>query len=463
MFILVSIAIFTSLGSYKSAHRDAEQSVATFNSAQVMFLNIANIHLSTRGYLLLKNEDSKNTYEISRKKLEEVSQYLRGVVTDGKQKELLDRIAGKNKYLINICDGLISLVDNGQTPKALEEFKKEILIDLSAEIRMLGAEFEKTESILLEAAKSKEEKALGYISILLIVGTVLTLIVLSIIGVLIANAIAKYISGTISSMSSTSAELAATVSQHERTAIQQASMVNETTATIHELGASSNQTSEQASSAADVAQKSLRATGEGTVIVKQAIDGMNSLGTKVNMIADQILKLGDQTSQLGNLANIIKDMSVEINMLALNAAVEAARAGEQGKGFAVVAGEIRKLANESKKSAEQANVVISNIQKATNATILGTEEGTKVVDEVTVIARNVGVLFTTLSEAANSAFENSQQVLLNAKQQAMAIGQVVEAMNGLNMGARETASGIVQTKTGIEQIKSATMDLMKIV
>jgi methyl-accepting chemotaxis protein len=263
-------------------------------------------------------------------------------------------------------------------------------------------------------------------------------------------------------MSSTSTEIAATVNQHERTASQQAAMVNETTTTIQELGASSKQTSEQASSAAEVAQRSLDVTGEGMVIVKQAMDGMNTLGDKVGIIADQILKLGEQTAQIGNLANMVKDLSGEINMLALNAAVEAARAGEHGKGFAVVAGEVRKLANESKKSAEEANAVIADIQKATNATILRTEEGTRVVEEVTAHARNVGGLFKTLSEAANSSYENAQQVLLNARQQATAIGQVVEAMNGLNTGARETAAGIIQTKTGIEQLNVAAGNLKQI-
>jgi methyl-accepting chemotaxis protein len=239
-------------------------------------------------------------------------------------------------------------------------------------------------------------------------------------------------------------------------------MVNETTATIQELGASSRQTSEQASTAAEVAQRSLDATGEGTAMVQQTIDGMGNLGLKVGMIAEQILKLGEQSAQLGNLANMVKDLSGEINMLALNAAVEAARAGEHGKGFAVVAGEIRKLANESKKSAEQSGTVISEIQKSTNATILKTEEGTKVVEEVTVYARNVEGLFQVLSEAANSSYENAQQVLLNAKQQATAIGQVVEAMNVLNSGARDTAAGIVQTKTGIEQLNMAAGNLKQI-
>jgi methyl-accepting chemotaxis protein len=275
--------------------------------------------------------------------------------------------------------------------------------------------------------------------------------------------LSKTLTTTVEAVSSTTTEISATVGQHERTAAQQASMVNETTATMDELGVSSRQTFDQASSAAEGAQRASKLTGEGNAIVRQAIDGMNNLGEKIGAVADQIIKLGAQTAQIGSLANMVKDLSVEINMLALNAAVEAARAGEHGKGFAIVAGEVRKLANESKKLAEQTNAIISDIQKTTNATIMKTEEGNKVVEEVSGFARNVDGVFNTLSEAADAVFENAQQVLLTAKQQSTAIGQVIEAMGSLNTGARETAAGISQTKTGIEQLNGAAQNLKRMV
>lgn len=275
--------------------------------------------------------------------------------------------------------------------------------------------------------------------------------------------VTKTLTETINAVSSTYTEISVTVSQHERTAAQQAAMVNETTTTMDELGASSKQTFDQASIASDVGQRALKLTEEGNIIVRQSIDGINNLGDKIGTVADQIVKLGEQTAQIGNIANIVKDLSVEINMLALNAAVEAARAGEHGRGFAVVAGEVRKLANESKKLAEQANVIISDIQKATNATILKTEEGTRVVEEVSGYARNVDKVFNSLSEAANTVYENTQQVSMTAKQQSTAIGQVIEAMNALNMGARETSAGISQTKAGIEQLNSVNQNLMRMV
>lgn len=463
LFVLAALAVYANLRSYEKRHEDTVRGVSIVNLSNELSFNIAKMQRAARGYLLIKNDSSRNSYNEVKKDLGKSIQDIGPLIKDEKQKELLGRILLKIAEVSEITGNFILLVNKGEQDKAVELFRGGESQKLASDLEDMTDEFKKEQAGLLDTWRKEEDSALGKIGLTLMIGILVTLTLSAIIGLLIANGITKHVAGAINAIASTSAEIAATVSQHERTAIQQASMVNETTTTIQELGASSKQTSEQASSASEVAQKSSSAIEEGTVIVKQAVDGMNSLGAKVGMIANQTLKLGEQTAQIGNLANMVKDLSGEINMLALNAAVEAARAGEHGKGFAVVAGEVRKLANESKKSAEQANAVISDIQKATNATILRTEEGTKVVEEVTAHARNVGMLFNTLAEAADKAYENAQQVLLNAKQQAMAIGQVVEAMNGLNAGARETAAGIVQTKTGIEQLNSAAVNLKQIV
>ncbi len=276
------------------------------------------------------------------------------------------------------------------------------------------------------------------------------------------NVIAS-ISNSVGIFSTISTEIAATITQHERTASQQASAVNETTTTIDELGASSRQTSEQAASASESAEKSAAMTEEGARAVKEAIEAMGSLNDKIGAVAEKILKLGEQTAQVGSIANLVKDIAGQTNMLALNAAVEAARAGEHGKGFAVVASEVRKLADQSRKSAEQANVLVAEIQKATNSTIMKTEEGANTAKDVTALAQKIGGLFNSLSAAASSVYENAQQVMLNARQQSAAISQVVTAMNSVNTGTRETAAGISQTKIGIDRLNEAALELKKMV
>ena len=459
MFILVAIAVYSSLVTYKKVHESTARGYLIVSIANKIAFDVVKKQRTARGYLLMKNNMSRNEYNEAKNDLEKSIQDIGPLVKDEKQKELLGSLVEKTKQINEFTDKEFILADKEGQNKAIELFRRGESIKLAKSIDDIISEFEKKEAGFLDVWKMTEEGALRNIGLYLMSGIFLAFSLSVIIGLLIANSINKAIAGAVNAMSTTSTEIAATVVQHERTASQQASMVNETTTTVQELGVSSRQSSEQAATAAEVAQEALKATGEGTIIVNHAIESINSLGAKVGMVADQILKLGEQTAQIGNLANIVKDLSSEINMLALNAAVEAARAGEHGKGFAVVAGEVRKLANESKKSAEQANAVIADIQKATNATILKTEEGTQMVAEVTGYSRSVGELFDSLTAASNKVYENAQQAMLNARQQATALGQVVEAMNVLNTGARDTAAGINQTKAGIEQLNSAAVNL----
>jgi len=463
LFVLVAIIVYANIRIAKEQLNLEYKSHKIVQDIKDWELSIEKMQRSARGYLISKNDVSRKNFEWEKEDYEKLSQAISNSEDDPEHVAELKNIIEIGTRLGNLNKELIALVDKGRQDKALQLFRTEGGFKISRELGAKLRDHAKEEAGRLKIAEKASHSALNSVVLAVVFGTILSIILSIAIGFLIAGRIGINISRTVNALSATSTEIAATVTQHEYTASQQASMVNETTTTIQELGVSSRQTSEQASSAAEVAQRASKLTGEGTVTVKQAIDGMNSLGENVGMVAGQILKLGEQTARIGNLANIVKDLSGEINMLALNAAVEAARAGEHGKGFAVVAGEVRKLANESKKSAEQANTIIADIQKATNATIIRTEEGTKVVEEVTGYARNVGELFNTLSEAANTVYENAQQVLLNANQQSTAIGQVVEAMNGLNTGARETAAGIIQTKAGLEQLNNAAENLKRMV
>ena len=74
-------------------------------------------------------------------------------------------------------------------------------------------------------------------------------------------------------------------------------------------------------------------------------------------------KLSDAINQIGEMLNIIGEISSSTNLLALNASIEAARAGEAGKGFAVVASEVGNLANSTQKSLEQVASVVNNVQQ----------------------------------------------------------------------------------------------------
>jgi methyl-accepting chemotaxis protein len=210
----------------------------------------------------------------------------------------------------------------------------------------------------------------------------------------------------------------------QRSLEQQSVSVQQTTATMDELGASSRMSAEQAEAAAVGTQQVLTLV-DGH---EQSLKRDSSLREKVGQIAEELQSLSAQTHQIGNISKLVSELANQTNMLALNAAVEAVRAGEQGKGFGVVASEIRKLADQSKQFAEQINTLVLEIQKATNSTVKVTDEGRKTMESVVVAVNNIAI--------------NSEQISLNAKQQAIAIQEVVKAMNALNQDAAQTTDRI---------------------
>jgi methyl-accepting chemotaxis protein len=197
--------------------------------------------------------------------------------------------------------------------------------------------------------------------------------------------------------------------------------------------------------------------------VEQTLESMTILKENVEAIAAEILRLSEQTNQIGNISTAVTDLANQTNMLALNASVEAVRAGENAQGFTVIATEIRKLADLSKKSAEKINNLVVDIKNAIDSTVTVTKEGTKTVEEGTKISQETAAAFSEVAKAVNNVVLNNQQISLTAEQQAVAIQQVVDAMNSLNQSAKETASGISQTKLGTQQLNDAAQNLNSIV
>ncbi len=280
-----------------------------------------------------------------------------------------------------------------------------------------------------------------------------------IIGIILLRKLVGSILDVIQIVTAFSSQVMTTINEQERIANQQLSSVQQTTVTMDELNASSQQSAQQAESAVSQAKQALNRVDQGNKAVKQALDEMELLKTKVEAIAEQIMRLSEQTHQIGSISDVVSDLSNQTNMLALNAAVEAVRAGEHGKGFAVVASEIRKLSDASQKSSQKINTLVNDIQRMIQSTVLVAEEGTKNVEAGVQISHQTAQAFFDVSQSMEQIVDSSQQIALMSKQQALATQQVNQAMNNLTKGANETAKGINQIKLGSEKLNSATYNL----
>ncbi|MCS6960219.1 MAG: methyl-accepting chemotaxis protein [Pseudanabaenaceae cyanobacterium SKYGB_i_bin29] len=292
-----------------------------------------------------------------------------------------------------------------------------------------------------------------------LLGLLLTVLVSPAAGVFITRLVTRSISKTTTELASITSEIAASMAEQEKVISQQAVSVNQTTTTMEELGASSRQSAEQAIASSTNAQKSLELCHTGSDSVNKTLQGISTVKDKVTAIADKIVHLSEQTAQISTVSDLVADIANQTNILALNAAVEAARAGEQGKGFAVVAQEVRKLADQSKASADKISHLIREIQSSINSTVMVTDEGTKTANESMRLAQETLQAFESIVKAVETIAMNTQQIALSSKQQAVGVQQAVSAMNAINLAAKEASASVAQVKAAIQQLSESAQFL----
>ena len=236
---------------------------------------------------------------------------------------------------------MIELVKQGKQKEALDFFcpRKGALI--LNEYQELNNYFGEKEQEFFDAATSNAKENFRFLVSAVLVRTLLGIAIALLAAFLISSGIAKTISDSVNAIASSSTEIAATVEQHEPTATQQSSYVHQTTMIMDELGAASQQPAKLAQAGAESEPQALKSTERGTLPVEQTLESMIILKENVKAIIQQIMRLNEQTNQMGNIYSVVTDLANPTNILALNAAVEAVRAGENAKGFNVLGTEIR--------------------------------------------------------------------------------------------------------------------------
>lgn len=410
--------------------------------------NMQAMSKTIRGYLIDNNPISRNSWIEAKNSANETIGFLSQTMTDEQQLKNIEEIRKQYNDLDKFHSDLIQIIENGEPEAARRAWiANGAGVKISEDTTKLIYQVNSRERELVRLNVASQTQALNNLLVSVWVSIGLAIIISIILGSWIIATIIQKISQEANSIALAATEISTTIEEQERVAVQQAASVSETSTSMDELGASSRQCAEQASAASSGARQVLALAGNNRQ--EDTYDGSPSLREKMSQVQAQILRLSENLSQIYNITNLVSDLANQTNMLALNASVEAVRAGEHGKGFGVVASEIRKLADQSRKSAEKIGSLITDIQNSANSTVIVTEEGTKAVEKIIASINDVAM--------------NIQQISLNTKQQAMAVEQVIDAMNSLNAAAQETANGLAQSRSGIEKLNNIAQGLKNMV
>jgi methyl-accepting chemotaxis protein len=425
-------------------------------------LQVAQLQRAARGVLLTNQGSNLESYEQSQKDADKLLIDLKKLVNDQEQIAILNRIGDIVEAIAESTRHQIDRVKAGQVAEAVKAYQGGQSEDLYQSFSTLATQFHDRAQQMRDQLRTQAGNESAAINWLSGSGLLVSLVVALFAGLWVVRKTVRGLKEMVAAIASSVTQISATTEQHEGSMTQQASAVAETTATVEEMVATARINAEQAESAAQSANDTQETTKEGLELVTHNESDMAAMEDTMNKIAQQIIGLSEQAGQIGEIARVVSELAAETNMLALNAAVEAARAGEQGKGFAVVASEVRKLADQSKKSAERANQIVGDIQRATNGMVMTAEDGSKTTHSAAQSARLASAAFEKVIHLADAVFQNAQQVLLNSKQQAVALSQIDIAMKNISNGAREMSSGTVQIRDGMVKLSGVAGELQQV-
>ena len=205
---------------------------------------------------------------------------------------------------------------------------------------------------------------------------------------------------------------------------EQAEVIRQANHLLDDLLALSERVNEQTRNVTQAAERAAEVSRSGQSAIEQSIRSIDDIRTQVEAIGSTIATLARLTQRIDSIITSVGEIATQSNLLALNASIEAARAGVHGRGFAIVADEVRSLAQQSTRSAEQVRAILMEIQSAMKETVRATQVGMENVE--------VGV---TRTREANSI-----------------MGQLAQSVNASQMAVRDISDVIQQQATGLEEI-----------
>src|SRR3984893_5922856 len=264
--------------------------------------------------------------------------------------------------------------------------------------------------------------------------------------------VTREIQESISVLSSSAQEIVATTAQVASAATETATAVSETTTTVEEVKQTAQLSSQKAKYVSETAQKAAQVSQGGKKSAAESIDAMKQIREQMESIAESIVRLSEQSQAIGEIMLTVNDLAEQSNLLAVNASIEAAKAGDQGKGFAVVAQEVRNLADQSKQATAQVRSILGEIQKATNAAVMVTEQGSKAVEVGVQQAARAGESVQQLAESIAEAAQAAAQIAASSQQQMAGMDQVALAMENIKTASTQNVASTKQTESAAKNI-----------
>ncbi|MBI4807892.1 MAG: methyl-accepting chemotaxis protein [Nitrosomonadales bacterium] len=244
-----------------------------------------------------------------------------------------------------------------------------------------------------------------------------------------------------------------TATQKQATEIRDAGgAVELMTKSIQEVDSSASQSSE-------VARRTLEVTERGARAVQNSVSGMDGIREQIQDTSKRIKRLGESSQEIGEIVDLISDITEQTNVLALNAAIQAASAGEAGRGFAVVAEEVQRLAERSAEATKQIGMLVKTIQSDTQDAVAAMEKSTQGVVDGAKLSDAAGQALQEIEKSTRELTDLVNSISVSTQVQTDMAREVAGVMTDILKITEHTSQSTQRTNASVTQLEGLASEL----
>jgi methyl-accepting chemotaxis protein len=300
-------------------------------------------------------------------------------------------------------------------------------------------------------------------SYVVLIGSLVTLLAGALIAWRVIRSVTRPLRESTSILATSSSEILAATSEQASGANESIAAVAQTAATVDQVAQTTEQAAQRARSVAEGAQRALEFGRNGKDAVDASILAMERVVEQAESMRAGVRALSEHAETIRGITATVDEIAERSNLLALNAAIEAARAGEEGRGFAIVAGEIRSLAEQSKKATVEVRGIVADIQRAAASAAAVAELGSQHARESARTVSEAGETIRLLGETMADASQAATQIAASAGQQATGMSQIRQAMHNIREVTQQNLIATQQTERAAQDLSQIGASFLALV
>lgn len=240
-------------------------------------------------------------------------------------------------------------------------------------------------------------------------------------------------------LSTSSSELKESSQVTNEAVIKQNTELELVASAIHQMSSTVHEVERNISSSANDTEEADNQANLGNIVVSETMKSISILADDIDAASTVIMKVQENSDNIGTVLDVIKGIAEQTNLLALNAAIEAARAGEMGRGFAVVADEVRSLASITQKSTTEIHEMIESLQKGVKEAVQHMNKGRRQARSSVIKAEKASLSLTAITQAVSIIKDTSLQIASASTQQTHVTEEISRNIVNISQFAANTS------------------------